>query len=861
MDDHGRRLPLKIIFRSLQVGAAIVVGAALGFAGPALRVVALNAILHLPPQWQVIEDAGPAGLALQTPDGARVEIVVWRPYAQPPSASSAAREHRILLERSCAFEVVREREVALPWGGRGVAVSGLARAGNSLWQGAYQVFLLEDGRACVLGCFVAGGEGEERARQLLAVLGEALEMPGHGQPLLASSRPQVLSAAGAGPALPLTLAALPTRASHPELGPRLAWARLTLLPSAANLTGLGLPASLHPLTAALCSRPAAAPAVESGSAVPELVASSRRPLAGEAMQPAYLPGCAEIAAGLRVSWPERAERPAVVSGPLPELAAAPGAQGSLPPVQLAAAAALSSTVTGASGARPALNSRPDVMCFVGRAAPALAAQPTGTGPALAPLTSLSESGVRLALDSRPATMRLASGPPPSVRPQPSEPRPLVAWAPGEVLSSGRRGWKLSYPATAPVVAEAVPARIAEAPRVQPLLQGGESGGGAARPAKPTRALMQVSSTRPYASAQTSAALPAAAKPAAPSSSPFSLTSRPARQLALVPTVGPLQGAGPAWAAASVGTRPAPLLARTAAVGGAALVGEVGGARRSAPARLAVAAASVAAGLQPQPSPGAIPAGALQLDLAAPALTPPPRTARPAGWVRDFETGMLCLPIPAGWGVEVHVQAGPSGPAIAVEGTAAADPSARFWWMQPAWPLYREFSQLMRALGYREWQTYGDARTGDRFIVAARRAPRRYLEDVVLANPAGGWLGWQMLDAQPSDRAGALLVGGEGLVAHVSGSTGRGACEGWYAVAVGQVRGQPDYVWAGAWLGAQGRAGDPSALKALAAVLRGAMVASGPLAEPLAAFVAAARDALEDLLQAGGLESAGRGGPD
>jgi len=153
------------------------------------------------------------------------------------------------------------------------------------------------------------------------------------------------------------------------------------------------------------------------------------------------------------------------------------------------------------------------------------------------------------------------------------------------------------------------------------------------------------------------------------------------------------------------------------------------------------------------------------------------------------------------------------------------------------------------MGYREWQTYEDRASGMKLAVAQRRTPKRYLEDVILTDPRHGLVGWQLLDAQPSALSGGLLTGGQGLVAHLLGSTDEGPCEGWYAVATGDLEGLPHYVWAGAWLGAQARPGHPEVLQALAYVVKGAR-AEGEASGGLADMITAARAALRDLLKAG-----------
>lgn len=228
--------------------------------------------------------------------------------------------------------------------------------------------------------------------------------------------------------------------------------------------------------------------------------------------------------------------------------------------------------------------------------------------------------------------------------------------------------------------------------------------------------------------------------------------------------------------------------------------------------------------------------------ARPALTAtatlPPRSAPTAGWASDPESQHLHVPIPLGWNVDVHTVAEPWGEGVYVVGQHSQRATARFSWAQPAAPLYRELSQLLRTMGYREWQTCTDPRSGLKLTVANRRSPKRYLEDLVLSGPHQGLLSWQMLAAQTSDTAGALVDRGEGVLAHVVGATEYGPVEGWYAVATGEVVGMPHFVWAGAWLAAQSKPGSREALEALAYVVRGARADTKALRARLSAAVAA-----------------------
>ncbi|MBC7287861.1 MAG: hypothetical protein H5T86_07425 [Armatimonadetes bacterium] len=226
---------------------------------------------------------------------------------------------------------------------------------------------------------------------------------------------------------------------------------------------------------------------------------------------------------------------------------------------------------------------------------------------------------------------------------------------------------------------------------------------------------------------------------------------------------------------------------------------------------------------------------------------PPRTAPTAGVIHDAETGILTIRVPVGWVVTAHVWSLAGEVCVEVEGRHADDPLSRFWWVQPALPAYREYTNLMRALGYREWQTYTDASAGASFTVAGYRPPERYLQDVILPSPALELTGWELLDARPSDRVAALLVGAKGAVVHIVGYTAQSRRDGWFAVATGRVGSLPEYVWAGAWLGAVGRPGDTKALQALASVVQGCAVAThNAVASKLQDMLTAARSAVQDL---------------
>ncbi len=290
-----------------------------------------------------------------------------------------------------------------------------------------------------------------------------------------------------------------------------------------------------------------------------------------------------------------------------------------------------------------------------------------------------------------------------------------------------------------------------------------------------------------------------------------------------------------------------------AAGRAAGAGAVSSERVSRPAEPAVVAGVDAR----QPRIAAAPAESTvrpsgpRIRGARQAAALPERSAPTAGVVRDAETGALAIIVPVGWAVTAHVYDTPAGPAIFVSGVNAQDPSARFWWAQPVRETYRDYTQLLRALGYREWQRYKDSATGHVFTVAKKRGPVRFLEDIVLPHAGDGLAGWEVIDTRPSDKVAGMLPRGSGAVVHLLGYTPRGSCDCWYAVATGHVEGQPSHVWVGAWLGARQRPGDRRAIDALAAVVQSCRVSRPPAeaGEVLRMMVDSAKAAIADLLAA------------
>jgi hypothetical protein len=255
---------------------------------------------------------------------------------------------------------------------------------------------------------------------------------------------------------------------------------------------------------------------------------------------------------------------------------------------------------------------------------------------------------------------------------------------------------------------------------------------------------------------------------------------------------------------------------------------------------------------------ATPSGATERPRASTARPAPatlsaaPATSGPtAGWAVDAGTNALRVPAPPGWSLSVKTADGPGGPAIVVQGQCVTEPSERFVWVQPGLPGYREFTQLLQAMGYREWQPYKDAVGNRTLTLVARRTPARFLEQIVLPDSPAKLTTWQILDAQASSTAADLVGGADGLVAHLLASGEGGAAEGWFSVATGTPDGQPSYIWVGAWLGATAKPGDTRAVDALAQAILGAQVLDTPARGTLERAVAAAQAAVRDLKSGAG----------
>ena len=785
-----------------------------------VRVVALDASVALPHGWTLVEDLGPRGCAFQAPDGSRVEVVTWELSAPEADARHVAWEHRVLLQRSCGFRTSREEETKLPWGAQAVRVLGTTNE-DGYWSGVFLAFVAAPGKGCVIGSFVPGAGKIQQAEANLAQFAAALELSGGRQPILAATAARVKLSFLPG-ALQVVL---------PQPGQKIA-------------SKEDQPARVVALKPLVVASPFFGPAVT--------------PTAGQPTNPQVVSQSVRLACVLGPSMPAADTCLLVSSERLTSPAGTPAtilaamAQRETPTVPSSLAAVTEPTPGHLT---PAAD---DTVYWVSEVPPevtdasrssrpvTLAAMSSSTSPSLGPSPPKPTRRLDPVLDV--ADSRRTMGPPFLWALSPTRLR-LDACAAGVLVPGPCEPLRTVNPrGSQPLIPAAtvhlVPEVTAEWARV--ALAGETSAAGQlAGASRISRPVQMVELSDSHSSRSVQGLTTAVASPIGPA--PRDLCPRVDRPGLTLASVGTTSYAGGGLGAPASPDR-------------AAVVSPVPTGRQTADLSVAgvlskppTGPLSSAADSRPQipPQPTAAPAPPLAPAPSSPggvAVTVPARSAPTAGWVED-DTASLHVPVPLGWKVTAHVLRGPSGPALLVEGTHSADPASSFCWAQPALPAYRELSPLLITLGYREWQTYPDPKAGDELTVANRRQGKRFLEDVVLSGAGCGLVGWQILDAQPSDLSGGLLPSGEGLVAHVLGTSSQGSREGWYAVATGQLPDLPHYVWAGAWLAAQSRPGHREALEALAYVVRGAN-ATGDSAPMLEALISSAQRALDDLLRAG-----------
>jgi hypothetical protein len=857
-----------------------------------VRIVALGATAHPPSEWVLQEDAGPRGCAFEVTNGGRLEVVVWELSVPHGDARHAAWEHSILLQRSCGFRAQREEAISLPWGAQAVRVLGISRE-NGSWAGAFLAFVVSPGKACVIGCFMPGAEKIQAAADAVATFIAGLEMPGGVSPVLAGSLPLVPSSFAVEVALGEPALSAHSRLSKPAAAPRMALLRPQVSEEFFTLAELGTVGREPEMRIArIPDRATSAVPPTLGS--PTFSEATPSPINSEKAQEAIaptppvgvfgdifwgeahlthrlgkpardvqgVPVVAELGEGAKSA--ARSSQMAVTDTSHPEVKPAligenvelgllhmrwqPSAQrGSLPGRALLLSATDTRPQAGVAGATTA------------------SAQPSTRGPRLAVPDAVHflVSGSRPVIPLTCATD--ATG----------QEAPLREH--GKVAVGQRTSLPVLVRETSPFILEPLP-QLAEAATAG-LTKAGASV--VFRGSRPEGNVVVAAGSRPYVEAELAGSVPAPVGVAQVATARSGRGSRPIgvvelaeapRSLQPVASHSAVRGAVGTVARSEGEARSGQPAAKEASVGTAAAVSAgpgpalaegpapAAGASRERHERVTVGmssrpgAAPLAAAVAARPAVVAASTSEPAVGIAVPggeagrALTAPSRSAPTAGWARDLETGCLEIPVPLGWMVAVSVKQGPAGPAITVEGVHSSDQASRFWWIQPALPMYRELSQLLMALGYREWQVFQDTGTGIALTVANRRPAKRYLEDVVLADSRRGLLGWQILDAQASDVTGSLLEQGEGVVAHVLGSSPGGSTEGWYAVATGNVPDLPHYVWAGAWLGAQSRPGKREVLKALAQVVSGGKARGDNQAE-VQELLRRAQGALADLLRA------------
>lgn len=819
------RLAARIAVLSIALAAhAISFGAG---QGGVIRIVALDSTVELPGGWKLVEDAGPRGCAFETPEGVRVDVVVWVP--RPPAQGSwderhAAWEHGILLKRSCDFISRRERQVPGPLGGRGLLVSGRARTGEHEWAGAYLAFRLDAQRACVIGAFAPTFLGDETPTSAIFQFVAALQ------------------------------------AAHRETLP------IVVPPDEPSLGG----------SVAIGSRPGDMLAGEAQATGPSIVAAQATgespALVAHPRPPAE--GTAKESTSSRRDGPRRRETSSAGSGFVPS--AAPNAL---------APAALRTDLPARPARLELTDSPPAVPAIANRHAEDTQVTPAYLGAAVATLPERasialrgSAAGVheREALaDTRPLLAALAST---SVALPGLRELVLGNARPGSALPEGRytaRPWLASaLPAVASRPADEPAAGAATAQPVSVLWL-------VSKPPAPAMAVVDASRLLPpvrmamawagpnrktagawwATSAQAAVVRERASRPAAPDVAAtrpevgpraWALAARVERRFLNLPQPFVMSATASSVAVLAAGGRPTSDVRRVTAAADvrlhqpkallvAAVPSQVG---RVAPG------AAVAAPSSTEPGPSLGPAQPKQVSSRTRPLDKPlgetPASSGPtAGWAAD-ESGLLRVRVPLGWRVSVKVTDSSGVPAIAVYGSHAQEPNLRFAWLQPSMPRYRDLTQLLTAMGYREWEWYRDTASGEQLIVAKRRGARRFLEDVVLPDRYGGLHTWQILDAQPSATAAGLSGSGEGLVAHVMALGDRGAVEGWYSVATGTPSGQSAQTWVGAWLAALGPPGDRRPLEALVHTVAGAEATGSQAGQQLWSMVLAAQAAAKDL---------------
>ncbi|NPV45848.1 MAG: hypothetical protein HPY69_02720 [Armatimonadetes bacterium] len=131
------------------------------------------------------------------------------------------------------------------------------------------------------------------------------------------------------------------------------------------------------------------------------------------------------------------------------------------------------------------------------------------------------------------------------------------------------------------------------------------------------------------------------------------------------------------------------------------------------------------------------------------------------WV-DPDQQALQVPAPPGWKLRGKLQAAHGLAVLNLEGLSA-DQSLRVGWYQPVLPLYRELTQVLANLGWREGDRYQEAGETAPLRVMPRLTPKEYLTRVWLAAGPRAMQQPQLDMVQASQEVAAMVAEGEGLV--------------------------------------------------------------------------------------------------
>ncbi len=552
-------------------------------------------------------------------------------------------------------------------------------------------------------------------------------------------------------------------------------------------------------------RRAAGPPVASGGGAAasrlSLAASVSPAAAPEAVAVPAVAGsaAAKVAApGLPVAVP--IVGPAAIATSTPEVRAGWQRTAASPPATASAAAASAQPAAPALVAEaPARLPEPRVASFAARVAaslPPLRPRSAAPGPGAAALAMTPP-----AVEARP--VELASGAAAGGGPLAAVARPRIA---GVALASR--------------AAVEVSARWAEGPRETRIAL-----------AQPAASTMPPMAGVAAALAEAAPALSARSAPKAAEASPLSLAVAPSGDRPTSP--GQAVAAGlpkvrARWASAA-------RLAQAAVKAGAEAARPAGPAPAAmlafGPTRLAAAAAA-----RPRPAEvgGVLPA--ISRPSAVPAVAP----ARPG---LALQLVWLKLQVPAGWQVIGRVDASGAMPVISIY--ASRDGLAA-WWRQPLVPVYRQLTETLRAMGYREGQSAGPLRGLPAKVMHFMPAGE-FLRQVVAAEQEAA------VEQVAASKEVGLLAGpqGTGVIARLSRMERGQPREQWRAVATAAAGAIAPGAWVAAEMGAEDEPGSLRALLALVQLVAGAAVA--PDAPPaLAQMVANARRCAEALARAAGL---------